>query len=234
VTHGSGEAGIPECLANVPIFRALPGDCLSEIGRGIRHRKYERGEVVALSGDAVDHLVVVDDGRLKLSHSTVGGREQVVRTLEAGEFLGELALFAPARYEGDVVALTDCDVCLVPRQVFTTILRRHPEVSGRLLEVLAERLTRAEQTIADLGLRDVGQRLAADLLRRVGRDQPAAGEITVDVPIPWSEVALQLGTTPESLSRRLHALEEQGIVRQVGPRTLVIRSLDGLREAAGS
>ncbi len=224
---------IPGCVAGVPIFRVLPPTGLEELGTALRHRHYDRGEAVAVAGDPVEHLLVVARGRLKLVHSTAGGREQVVRTLEPGEFLGELALFTPVRHEGDLIALEATDVCLVPRQSVQALLRRHPEMAIRLVEVLAQRLAAAEQLIADLGLRDVTQRLASELLRESARGTPGLEGVRVRMPVPWAEVALRLGTTPESLSRRLRALVEEGVIRQESARTVVILSPERLLELAG-
>ncbi len=223
---------IPSCVAGVPIFRVLPPDGLEELGKALRHQHYERGEAVALAGNPVKQLVVVARGRLKLAHSTAGGREQVVRILETGDFLGEMALFTPAHHEGDLIALGATEVCLVPRPAVQAILQRHPGVAIRLVEALAQRLAAAEQLVADLGLRDVAQRLAAELLRAsAGATQGPEG-IRVRMPVPWAQIALRLGTTPESLSRRLKALVEEGVLLQEGPRTVIIADVARLRELA--
>jgi CRP/FNR family transcriptional regulator len=216
----------------VPFLRVLPEPALRELGRAMRHRRFEKGELVALAGDPIEHLVVVARGRLKVVRSTAGGREQVVRTLGPGEFVGELGLFAPARHGGDLVAMQPTDACLVPRQAVQDLLGRFPEVAPRLVEALARRLAEAEQAIEDLGLRDVGQRLAAELLRAAG-DGPTGGGLRVRLPVPWVEVAARLGTTPESVSRRLGALADAGIIRQEGARTVFILAPERLRALAG-
>lgn len=224
--------GAPACAAGVPIFRFLPPEGLRELGRAMRHRRYARGQWVAAASDPVEHLVVVARGRLKLVRATSGGREQVVRTLEPGDFVGELALFTPSRHEGDLVALEPTDVCLLPRRSVQELLERHPEVALRLVEALAQRLAEAEQRIADLGLREVGQRLAAELLRAAETGTTTPEGVRVRLAVPWAELASRLGTTPESLSRRLKALADRGVIRQEGRRTVVIRSLERLRELA--
>ena len=223
---------IPSCAAGVPFLRVLPPNALEELGRSMRHRRLERGELLALAGDPIEHLVVVAQGRLKLTTSTAGGREQLLRTLGPGEFLGELALFAPSEHEGDLVAAVPSDVCLMSRLAVQELMRRHPEAAVRLVEALAHRLSRAERTIADLGLHDVGQRLAGVLLRAAASGEPTSDGTKVRLPVPWRELAAQLGTTPESLSRRLRALADEGIIRQEHARTVLILALDRLRQLA--
>jgi CRP/FNR family transcriptional regulator len=198
----------------------------------MRHRRLERGELLALAGDPVEHLIVVARGRLKLTTSTTGGREQLLRTLDPGEFLGELALFTPSVHEGDLVTVVPSEVCLVSREAVQDLLAQHPEAAVRLVEALAQRLARAERTIADLGLHDVGQRLAGLLLRMAERGEPAPDGVKLRLPVSWREIAAELGTTPESLSRRLGVLAGEGIIRQERARTVVILAPERLRQLA--
>lgn len=216
------------CASGVPIFQALPPDAQEALGRAMHHHRFERGELVAAAGEPVNSLTVVASGRLKLTQTSRSGREQVLRTLEAGEFYGELALFTDARYEGDLVAMEETEACLISREAVQAILRAHHDVALRLVAALAQRLAGAEQLIGDLGLRDVGQRLAAELLRLSREGQGGSLRLAV----PWAEMALRLGTTPESLSRRLKALAAQGLIRQEGARTVVILDAERLRRVA--
>ena len=225
-------ADIPACAAGVPFLRALPDAALAELGPSMRHRHAARGQVLAYAGDPITQLVVVAQGRLVLSQSTPGGREQVLRTLGPGEFLGELGLFISAVHEGDLVALEPSDVCLVSRQAVQELMHRHPDVSVRLVEALARRLVQAERRIADLGLHDVGQRLAGELLRAAANGEPVSDGARVTLAMPWREMAARIGTTPESLSRRLRALEVDGVIRQERARTVVILDADRLRQLA--
>jgi len=224
--------GIPSCAAGVPIFKALPPQGLAELGETMRHRHFLKGELVAAAGEPVSHLIVVAQGLLKLVHTTSSGREQVVRTVGPGEFLGEMALFAPTRYEGDLIAVEETNACLVARTAIQSILKRHTDVALSLVQSLAQRLSDHEQIIADLGLRDVGQRLAAELLRVAEGVAPGPEGIKIRMPVPWSELAVRLGTTPESMSRRLKALVEQELISQGSGRTVVIRAPERLRKFA--
>ncbi len=226
--------GIPSCAAGVPIFQVLPPEALQELTRAMHHGQFAKGETLVAHGDPVEHLVVVARGRVKLVHTSPNGREQVVRTLGPGEFWGELALFTPARQEGDLVAVEETTACLVPRAAVQSLMKRYPEVARRLTEALAQRLAEAEQLIADLGLRDVGQRLAAELCRLAGQGKLELEGTLIHLPVSWAELAVKLGTTPESLSRRLRALAEQGIIRhEEGSRDVLLLDRERLHRMAG-
>ena len=95
-------------------------------------------------------------------------------------------------------------------------------VALKLAEALARRLSRAESLIADLGLKDVGQRLAKEIMFLAQSGKPADEGIEVTVPLAWAEIAARIGTTPETLSRRLNAFADQGLIRLTGPRSLIV------------
>jgi CRP/FNR family transcriptional regulator, anaerobic regulatory protein len=228
---------LPSCAAGVPIFQVLPPDALRELTGALRHQRFGKGETIAADGAPVESLVVVARGRAKLVHTSPAGREQVVRVLGPGEFSGEMALFAPTRQEGDLIALEETMACLVPRQAVQSLMQRYPDVARRLVESLAQRLAESEQLVADLGLRDVGQRLAAELCRLAETGTAAAKGlhgVAIRVPMPWAQLATKLGTTPESLSRKLKALGGQGLIQHRGSsRDVVVLDLERLLRLAG-
>jgi CRP/FNR family transcriptional regulator len=228
------DAGNPGlCAGLVPIFAALPPEETAALGRAMRHRRYRKGRWVSFAGDPVADLVVVASGRLHAVRLGPAGRDQVLRVLGAGEFAGERALFAPAAHEAGLVAVAPSQVCLVPTEAVRGILQRHPDAAVRLSRVLAERLAEAERRMGELALLDAGQRLAADLVRLLPGGVAFDGGVRLRLRGTWAQTAEQLGTTPETLSRRLRALVRAGVVRPVGRRTLLVLDPDRLQRLAG-
>lgn len=217
-------------IYQVPIFQALPQDSILRLQRAMHHKSIAPGQAVVSAGQAVDHLIVVSSGRLKLTKVARSGREQVVRELGPGDFFGEMGLFAPLVAEADLVAVTGTDACLLRRSAVQAELTSHPEVALALVETLAKRLADAERTIGEIALLDVGQRLASELLRlSQARKAGHSGPVTIEIPYTWAEMANRLATTPESLSRRLRALVDEGVIEVQG-RTVTVRDVEVLWE----
>lgn len=234
------------CVASVPIFRDLPHDTLLQLSASVRRMVFARGELIASYGDPIDNLIVVASGQLRVVHASPSGREQIVREVGPGEFMGELGLVASACYDGDVIAAVDTQACMLSKAAVRAAISSSPEASVRLIESLARRLARAEQVMGDLGARDVSQRLAAELVRAAQGACECSGRResdTVILPGPWAEMAARLGTTPESLSRRLRSFEDEGLISRPpapeaesdpdGSRRVVITDLERLRAIAG-
>ncbi|HHT28232.1 MAG TPA: Crp/Fnr family transcriptional regulator [Firmicutes bacterium] len=204
------------CIDRVPIFSTLSPASVNKVHSIAHHRHYEVGETVFTTGDAVDYLMVLISGALRLSRTNKNGREQIIRELGPGEFYGELALFAELQAEGDLYAIAATDVCMMERKAMQEVLRDSPQVAWSLLGAMANRLAEAERLIANLSLLDVTERLVAELLRLAETGEATASGVRFTLPITWAQLATKLGTTPESLSRRLKQLNHNGLVTTDG------------------
>ena len=81
-----------ETLASVPLFAGLDEDGLESLIRGMRVRRFRRGETVFHVGDPGDALFIVVSGSIKITLPAETGDEAILATLRPGDFFGELAL----------------------------------------------------------------------------------------------------------------------------------------------
>lgn len=219
---------IKSCIYNVPVFQPLPDEFVERLETAMHHRHLRPGEPVVSFGEPIQSLIVVSKGMLKLSRTSKSGREQVVRELGPGQFYGEMALFTDVESEGDLSAIVDTHACVLDRSAVQEVLKQAPHLSLSLVQAIAHRLSEAERTIGDLALLDVGERLASELVRLAETGEATEDGIALEIPVPWAQMATKLGTTPESLSRRLKSLSGEGLL-QVNGRRVLIPDLDALR-----
>ncbi|NLN29361.1 MAG: Crp/Fnr family transcriptional regulator [Firmicutes bacterium] len=219
---------IESCIYHVPVFRSLPEEGVERLVQAMHHRHLQPGETLTHAGEPLTSLVVVAKGLLRLSRTNKAGREQVLRELGPGEFYGEMALFTEVTSEGDLIAALETHACILERSAVQEVLRTQPHLAVSLVEAIASRLSEAERTIGELALLDVGERLVMELVR-LADEAEAAGSATFELPVPWAQMATKLGTTPESLSRRLRRLSSQGLVEVEG-RRVHIPDVQALRE----
>src|SRR5690554_1658891 len=81
------------CIDNIPIFLDLSPEIKESIMDSSSHKKYKKGEIIFTPGDYFDYLFVVNKGKVKISKTSSMGKEQILRILEPGDFMGELSLF---------------------------------------------------------------------------------------------------------------------------------------------
>lgn len=208
------------CVARVPIFADLSPEEQDQVAAFARPLQVSRGAIVYMAGSDLHRLLVVHRGRIAMRHLTADGREQVVRVLEEGDVVGEAAFVTGAQPDHEAVATADSELCMLDHADLVELVRRHPRIAVRMLQSVTERLVRAERMLTAFGTTGVETRLAAWLL-----DQPAVddgGRRMVVLPMAKKDIASFLGTTPETLSRRLADLAREGVIGLAGRRGILL------------
>lgn len=200
------------CLAFVPIFKSLKSEELMELSKIITHRTYKKGEAVYIAGELNDNLFIVRKGKVKITYVSGEGREQIVRIIQEGDFFGELSLFRNSPLPSNAEALEMTEVCILEGRLFKQILEKSPSLVFNLFHQLSERLERAELTLSQISHHDVGQRLAAFLLQCAEK----SGKESFEFPVNKTDAASMLGTTRETLSRKLSSFQREGYIKQSG------------------
>lgn len=219
------------CVARVPLFQSLSRPEQEAVAALARPLAVGPGERVYAAGDDVSQLMVVHTGLLKIGRISSEGQEQIVRVLEAGEFVGEGAFLRGGRPDHFVTALEAGRMCVFRHQDIGALITRHPSIGLRMLQSVSDRLEQTEQRLAAATSVQVAARLARYLL-----DLPAQeygeGTATVRLPLAKKDIASLLDTTPESLSRQLRRLESAGTIDQQGTREVRLLDVEALVDLA--
>jgi CRP/FNR family transcriptional regulator len=215
------------CVNAVPLFADLATEDRRRIADLAVTRHYQRGETVHRPG-ARPALRIVHRGRLRVYRTNDSGAEQLLRILVPGDFHGETSLLTRRSIDSWAEALDPAEVCVLAAKQVERLLHMHPQVGLRMLSSVAARLADAEQQLAAITGASVAQRLGEHLLELAEE----VGSTSFRLPSTKKDLASYLGTTPETLSRRLGALQDAGLLR-LGARGLVeIRDPACLRAAA--
>jgi CRP/FNR family transcriptional regulator len=216
-----------ECVRKVPVFADLSEEDQHRVAAAAVTRHYARDEQLYGPGDRVG-LHIVHTGQVKVHQITASGSDRLIRILSPGDFLGETALLADAESDHHAVAARPSEVCSIPRPGIQKLLLERPAVAMQMLQTVSARLGRAERRISTLASQPVGERLAQQLLYLVTE----AGSSRVRLPTTKRDLASYLGTTPETLSRQLSALQESGVIRLGPARAVEILDPKELRRKA--
>ncbi|WP_040283778.1 Crp/Fnr family transcriptional regulator [Tessaracoccus massiliensis] len=221
------------CVSLVPIFTGLDPKQQLEVAGFARPLHFDAGQRVVAAGDSSRRLFVVHSGQVRVVHLLESGREHVVRILGVGDVLGEDSFVLGRRPRHDAYADTAASMCSFDHDDLAALLARYPGIAVRMLQVQSERLANAERMLAAMGGTDVAGRLVAYLLDLPSHPSPE-GQV-LELPMAKKDVASHLGTTPETLSRKLRELVDDGVLALSGRRGIVIRDIDALlnRSPAG-
>lgn len=219
--HGNGKS----CISLVPIFNHLEDGQMAEIMKTIKSVHYRKGEIIYKAGDQSDSLYIVSSGKIRIYRLSESGKEQLVRILNPGDFTGELAIFSKSVHESYAEAMKNTDVCMITRSDLQEFLVRYPTISLKILSEFSKRLEESEKQTTRVSTEKVETRIALFLVECLDEQ---GGTMELELPMSKKDMASYLGTTPETLSRKLTELEDMGYINQLTNKKIKILELDEL------
>ncbi|MEK5036772.1 Crp/Fnr family transcriptional regulator [Sporosarcina sp. FSL K6-3457] len=212
------------CISIVPIFNHLDPPEMQEVVKESHSISRDKGHTIYQAGDKSDGLYIVHKGRVKIYRLSDNGKEQLVRILEPGDFTGELSLFNASVHDAYAEALEPVELCVMGRDNFQQFLLKYPAIALKVLTEFSTRLAKTEKQAASIAMESTETRVAiylADLVEEQKRSD-------VILPMSRKDLASHLGTTPETVSRKLTDFENAGWIKQNGQREIAILDLDAL------
>jgi CRP/FNR family transcriptional regulator len=215
-------------LKRVQVFSGLSEQEFAFLMPRLVQRRIGAGEIIFNEGDACAGLYIVQSGNVRIFKSSAGGREQVLAIDGPGSSIAELPVFDGGKYPASAQAVNDCNLFFFSRQDFQALCLQHPQVALKVLRVVGARLRRLVGIIEELSFTTVRHRLIALLVRLAKAEGRRDGDaVTVTLPANNSELAAQIGTVRELVSRNLSRLQADGLI-EVANRDLTIPSLKRL------
>jgi CRP/FNR family transcriptional regulator len=191
-------------------------------------RRYESGQIVMQEGEPDAPVYVVRQGAVRVYRTSLDGREQTLIRLGPGAaFNAPAAIFGgcagadrpPGRAgqvgaPASVAALTAVELAVISRADFCRTVIQTPELALVVLRDLATKVHHLTDLTRDLGLLTVRARLANFLLSH----GPGGGHAR------WThhEIASQIGTVREVVSRTMRAFVKDGLVKLERHRIVVL------------
>ena len=215
------------CITSVPVFQGMNETDLLLLQKVTRSKDFQKGEFIFREGEGSETLFIVKEGLIKLTKTSAEGKEQIVRLLFPGDFFGLFALLRNEKHYTNAEALGKTVICSVDKKDFLKMMESHSEMSFRFLLALNDRLYEADESVGFLGLMEVEQRLARALL--LFHDKMKAKNGTFTLPISKKDLASFIGTTPETISRKLLSFMSQNLINTDGRRNIKILELEQLK-----
>lgn len=215
-------------LEQTALFKSLSQPELRQLAARTVRKAFRAGEWLFAEGEPCNGLHIVARGRVRIFKTSMSGREQVLAVEGPGESVAELPVFDGGPYPASVIALEDTEIAFIARQDFQTHCIEHPEVALKVLAVVGARLRRLVGIIEELSFTTIRQRLASTLLKLAQTEgKKTARGVEFRLPASHQEIANQLGTVRELISRNLMRLQAEGLL-EVDAREVVVKDMSGL------
>jgi len=193
-----------------------------------QHVQFKTGQRIHTIGQPFDTLYIVHSGFLKTVLIDEFGNEQVLSFPMKGDLFGVDGIHTK-RYASEAVALSNCDLILLPFKKLTALGRAHPEFEHAMYSVMSRELVREQAMVSMLGALSAEARVARFLVNLSERyaDMGYSSKL-FNLRMTRHEIGSYLGLTLETVSRTLSAFNEIGLIT-VDQRSIGIKDLDALK-----
>jgi CRP-like cAMP-binding protein len=212
-----------EVLARSGLFQGVEPDAAEALANDMETVEIRRGETLFSEGETGDSLYIVLSGKLKLGHRAADGRHNLVAIMGPSDIVGELSLFDPGPRTATATAVTDVRLARLKKVSLRPWLNNRPEIAEQLLRVLARRLRRTNDAVADMIFTDVPGRVAKALLQMAARfGNRNGGVLRVNLDLTQEELAQLIGASRETVNKALAEFASRGWLRLDGRSVIIL------------
>lgn len=219
-----------ELLRRVPLFSMLTTSQAAVVAQAVVKRRYRKGDAIVEQGKKSSSLTILLAGRARVVSADARGREVILATMGAGDYVGEMSLIDDSPHSASVIAEVQTDTLVLDQLEFARCLPESDSMAYSVLRGLVHRLRQADRKIESLALMDVYGRVANALLEFAGDvTRSADGSAVIRGKVSRQDMAKMVGASREMVSRVMKDLEERGFIETQDDGSLVVRPhLDSL------
>ena len=186
---------------------------------------FPRGHTIFAEDEPGDRLYIIISGKVKMVCRSPEGRENLLTIHGASDMFGELSVFDPGARTSSAITVTEVRAVSMDRAAWRAWIAAQPQIAEQLLGVLARRLRRTDDHLANLIFTDVPGRVAKQLLalgQRFGIEQDGGLRVTHD--LTQEEIAQLVGASRETVNKSLADFAQRGWIRLDGKSVLICNS----------
>jgi len=215
-------------LLKCPMFSGVTDEDLTFLADVVRQKNFDKGDILFAEGDVASGFYVLAEGRIKVYKLSADGKERILHIVQPGSSFAEAAIFGDGHYPAYAEPLQPSRLFFFPKKDFLNLLHAKSQIAINMIGGLSRFLRQFASQVEQLTFQDVPARLALYILDLAGDDDQV-----VTLPIPKGQLASNLGTVSETLSRTFRKLSDEGLIRVEG-KTITIEDRDSLEDLSES
>jgi CRP-like cAMP-binding protein len=198
------------------MLEGVPIAALEDLARQCRWRRFQTGQRI-ISRQAPDQDVyLIVSGQVRVTAYSAMGRQVTYRDIAAGDWFGDFAAIDGLSRSADIVALQDTLLASMSPTVFRRLLHEHPAVCDRMLRRLVASVRELTERVFDFSTLGVQNRVHAELLRLARQAGVKNNVARIDPAPKHADIAGQVSTYREQVTRELSAIAKLGLVQRAG------------------
>ncbi|MEW6198288.1 MAG: Crp/Fnr family transcriptional regulator [Planctomycetota bacterium] len=201
-----------DILHRAALFRGLPPPALARVAGAARPARLAAGQCLYREGDTCADVAILGDGLIRVFKSCPSGREITLYHVEPGEpcLVNVLCAYLQSPTPASATVERPGPAVLVPHAVFHELIGAAAPLRDQLFGSIARRMLDLMLLVEEVAFRRMDRRLASYLRKRF--DQSRSDELWLE--ITHEEIAADLGSAREVISRLVKEFERLGVVQQ--------------------
>ncbi len=205
------DPNIEFCLENPnSVFKGLQIRDKESVTRNCSVIHVNRGEFIYSEGEKAKGIICLVSGKFKIFRIGVGGREQILKLVRPSELTGFRNIFHPSEWIDSAVAIEDSVVCMIDRNVIVNILKTNTDFSFKMMKLISDELTFANERIVSLTQKHVRGRLVETLLMLSEIYGMESDGKTINASLSRDDLAHHSNMTTSNAIRTLSNLATEG------------------------
>jgi CRP-like cAMP-binding protein len=188
---------------------------------------YPAGTILFTPEDSGERLYILRQGLVDLFRVTSSGKRLVTRQILPGSVFGIMGLLGQSMQGNFAEASEDSSICVITRENVLEMLKQHPDITLRLLEIVGRRLRLIEERLVEAVYSPVRVRLAHFLLTNADSASGVLNNLTHE------EIGDTIGAVRQTVTETLGLLRKQGLI-QTKPKRIRVINRHGLEEIVKS
>ena len=211
--EGRIKCSCEKCQLKTLFFTNVTTNELFDICEIKEERKYAKGEVITQEGSEINEFLYLKEGLVKLSKTTIAGKEQIISFSKPFDFVSLLSVFSSEQYKYSVTAVEDSVVCILDLEVIKSHARQNALFTFDLMIRVSEATDKIVLDNLEIKRKYLRGRVAHVLLYFsiyiYGKDE-------FELPISRREIAEYIGMTTENVIRTLSEFRKDKIIKIYG------------------
>jgi CRP-like cAMP-binding protein len=167
---------------------------------------YPAGTILFTPEDSGERLYILRQGLVDLFRVTSSGKRLVTRQILPGSVFGIMGLLGQSMQGNFAEASEDSSICVITRENVLEMLKQHPDITLRLLEIVGRRLRLIEERLVEAVYSPVRVRLAHFLLTNADSASGVLNNLTHE------EIGDTIGAVRQTVTETLGLLRKQGLI----------------------
>lgn len=192
----------------IPLLFELSEQNKELLTKVLIEKKVSKGTILFVENDPANSIYFIRKGKVRLSKSSVDGKELVLGIRKSGDLFPPVALFRKTNYPATAEMIEDGEVVIISNTDLEQLIIRYPEIGVSIIQILGERLHTANSKLKDMTLYGKLGALASTLINlseEYGRNSEDG--ICIELTLTHQELANFIGAARENVNRMMSILE---------------------------